>query len=342
VSLKSLTKKNETYLLAIVIVFSIVITAINPVFMTWENMFDLLRSSSGTAVLAIGVFVVLLSGGIDVSCTAIAICGQYIAINVLIASGVDNIAFAFLISIAVGLALGAINAVFISIFNLPTLITTLGTSSLFHGLLLEFVGTKAVNVGNIPDSIKAFGKMNILTFSRPDGTEYGLSIFFLILVIIVILTWLLLKYTMIGRGIYAIGGNREAAKRTGYNIRKIQFFTYMYAGLLAGVMGVMHLSLIRYSNPNYIVGSELSIIAAVVLGGTRISGGTGTIAGTLIGVALITILEKNLVLIGLSSYWQQFFIGMIIVLGVTITYAQGNFNRRKKQSADRIKSGEVK
>ncbi len=328
-NITSLMKKNETYLLLVVIVFSIVITTINPVFMTWENMFDLLRSSSGTAILAIGVFVVLLSGGIDVSCTTIAICGQYIAINLLIASGVDNIAVAFLISIAVGLALGAINAVFISVFNLPTLITTLGTSSLFHGTLLEWVGTKAVNVGNIPGSIKTFGKMNILTFSRPDGTEYGLSVFFMILVVAVLLTWFLLKYTMIGRGIYAIGGNREAAKRTGYNIRKIQFFTYMYAGLLAGVMGVMHLSLIRYSNPTYIVGSELGVIAAVVLGGTRISGGTGTITGTLIGVALITILEKNLVLIGLSSYWQKFFIGLIIIIGVSITYAQNKINERR-------------
>ncbi len=335
-TVKSLMKKNETYLLLIVIVFSIVINIINPVFLTFENIFDLLRSSSGTAVLAIGVFVVLLSGGIDVSCTAIAICGQYIAVNFLIASGVDNIFVAFLISIGIGLALGAINAVFISIFNLPTLITTLGTSSLFHGALLEWVGTKAVNVGNIPDSIKTFGKMNILTFTRPDGTEYGLSVFFLILVIVVVLTWFILKYTMIGRGIYAIGGNREAAKRTGYNIRKIQFFTYMYAGLLAGVMGVMHLSLIRYSNPNYIVGSELSVIAAVVLGGTRISGGTGTITGTLIGVALITILEKNLVLIGLSSYWQQFFIGVIIILGVTITYAQNKISGRRKLSIDSV------
>ena len=325
-------KKNETYLFLIVLVFSIVITSINPVFMTFENIFDLLRSSSGTAILAIGVFVVLLSGGIDVSCTAIAICGQYIAINVLIVSGVDNVAAAFAISIAVGLALGAVNAVFISIFNLPTLITTLGTSSLFHGALLEWVGTKAVNVGDIPASIKAFGKMNILTFSRGDGTEYGLSVFFLILVIVVFGTWLLLKYTMIGRGIYAIGGNREAAQRTGYNIRKIQFFTYCYAGVLAGIMGVMHLALIRYSNPNYLVGTELSVIAAVVLGGTRISGGSGTLTGTLIGVALITILEKNLVLIGLSSYWQKFFIGLIIVLGVTITYAQNKLNSRKKMS----------
>lgn len=327
--IKQLFSHNETYLMLIVIVFSLVLTIINPVFFTIENMFDLLRSSSGTAILAIGVFLVLLSGGIDVSGTAIAIAGQYISVNVLIASGIDSIGLAFLISILIGVSLGAVNAFFISIFNLPTLITTLGTSSLFHGLLLEFVGTKAVNVGGLPESIKAFAKIQILTINRPDGTSYGLSIFFLILVAIVLVTWIILKYTMIGRGIYAIGGNREAARRTGYSIKKIQFFVYCYAGLIAGIMGVLHLSLIRYSNPTYLVGTELSIIAAVVLGGTKISGGSGTLTGTLIGVALITILEKNLILIGLSSYWQKLFIGLIIVLGVSITYAQNKISTRK-------------
>jgi simple sugar transport system permease protein len=316
----------------IILIFSIGLTLINPVFMTWENMFDLLKSSAGTAILAVGVFLVLLSGGIDVSCTAIAIVGQYISINVLIATGIDSVALAFLISILIGVSLGAINAVFISIFNIPTLITTLGTSSLFHGLLLEFVGTRAVNAGDLPDKIKTFGKINILTITRADGSTYGLSVFFLILIAIVALTWFILKYTMIGRGIYAIGGNREAAQRTGYNIRKIQFFIYCYAGFLAGVMGVLHLTLIRYSNPNYLVGTELNIIAAVVLGGTRISGGSGTLTGTLMGVALITILEKNLILIGLSSYWQKFFIGLIIVLGVTITYIQNKISTRKNLS----------
>ncbi|MDK2963279.1 MAG: simple sugar transport system permease protein [Verrucomicrobiota bacterium] len=330
--MRNLFKHNETYLMLIILIFSIGLTLINPVFMTWENMFDLLKSSAGTAILAVGVFLVLLSGGIDVSCTAIAIVGQYISINVLIATGIDSVALAFLISILIGVSLGAINAVFISIFNIPTLITTLGTSSLFHGLLLEFVGTRAVNAGDLPDKIKTFGKINILTITRADGSTYGLSVFFLILIAIVALTWFILKYTMIGRGIYAIGGNREAAQRTGYNIRKIQFFIYCYAGFLAGVMGVLHLTLIRYSNPNYLVGTELNIIAAVVLGGTRISGGSGTLTGTLMGVALITILEKNLILIGLSSYWQKFFIGLIIVLGVTITYIQNKISTRKNLS----------
>jgi simple sugar transport system permease protein len=326
-NIKRLLKHNETYVLLIVLLFSAFITIMNPAFLTIENTFDLLRSSSGTAILAIGVFLVLLSGGIDVSCTTIAIVGQYISVNVLIATGVDNIFFAFLISILVGVTLGAINAVFVSIFRLPTLIVTLGTSSLYHGLMLEFVGTKAVNVGGLPQSIKDFGAMDILTISRADGSEFGLSIFFAILVVVLLLTWFILKFTMVGRGIYAIGGNTEAAKRTGFNTRKVQFFIYMYAGVLAGIMGVMHLALIRYSNPNYLVGTELSIIAAVVLGGTRISGGTGTLFGTMIGVILITILEKNLILLGLSSYWQQFFIGLVIVIGVTITYLQAKLQR---------------
>ncbi len=124
----------------------------------------------------------------------------------------------------------------------------------------------------------------------------------------------------------AIGGNRESALRSGFNIVGIQFFIYCYVGFLAGIMGVMHISLLRYSNPMYIVGTELSVIAAVMLGGARITGGTGSILGTLLGVVMISILAKNLVLIGLSSYWHQFFVGLIIIVGVSITSYQ---NKRR-------------
>ncbi len=322
---KRLLKRSESYVLLIVIIFSAFITVINPAFLTLENLFDLLRSSSGTAILAIGIFLVLISGGVDVSSTTIAIVGQYISVNIMIMTGIDNIWFAFAVSTLLGVILGAINAVFVSIFKLPTLIVTLGTSSLYHGAMLEFFGTKAVNVGGLPQSIKTFGAFNVLNVPRADGSTYGLSIFFVILVVILIITYLILKFTMVGRGVYAIGGNLEAAQRAGFSTRKIQFFVYMYAGFLAGVMGVMHLALIRYSNPNYLVGTELGVIAAVVLGGTRISGGSGTITGTMIGVLLITILEKNLIMIGLSTYWQQFFVGVVLILGVSITYLQAKF-----------------
>lgn len=332
--LTRLLHHNESYLFLIIVVFSAVITVVNPVFFSLENLFDLLRSSAGTTILAVGVFIVLLSGGIDVSITAIAICCQYIAITTLISSGLDNLPLVFLISIAIGISLGAINGVLIGVFKLPTLITTLGTSSLFHGLLLEFVGTRSINTGDLPESIKEFGKATILSISRGDGTQYGLSVFVPIVAVTLLVTWGILRYTMVGRGIHSLGGNIEAARRTGYNVTFIQFFIYCYSGILAGIAGILHLSLIRYSNPNYLVGTELNIIAAVVLGGTRITGGRGTMTGTILGVALITILQKNLVLMGLSSYWQEFFVGLIIVLGVSITHLQGKFESRKRPTGD--------
>jgi ribose/xylose/arabinose/galactoside ABC-type transport system permease subunit len=123
--IKRLLKRSESYVLLIVIIFSAFITVINPAFLTLENLFDLLRSSSGTAILAIGIFLVLISGGVDVSSTTIAIVGQYISVNIMIMTGIDNILFAFAVSTLLGVILGAINAVFVSIFKLPTLIVTL-------------------------------------------------------------------------------------------------------------------------------------------------------------------------------------------------------------------------
>lgn len=329
--------KQEQILLSAIVIFSAVISFINPAFFTFENLFDLLRSNSGMAILAIGVFLIMLSGGIDVSFTAIAIAGQYIAVNLLIALDIDNILMAFAISMLTGVALGAINALFISLLNLPTLIVTLGTTSVFHGALLEIVGTKSIISGYLPISIKEFSRSNILTLARDNGSEYGLSVFFLIFLAVLFVTWLILRFTMTGRGIYAIGGNQTAAERIGFNVKRIKFFVYCYAGLLAGVMGVIHVALIRTSNPQYIVGSELSVIAAVVLGGTRLTGGIGTLTGTMLGVILITILEKNLVLLGLPSYWQKFFIGVVIVFGVVITY---NDFKKKRIKTDQKKASE--
>ncbi|MDR1174364.1 MAG: ABC transporter permease [Treponema sp.] len=329
-NIRKLFTYNETYLALVLIAFSLAITIINPVFLTLDNFADLVKNSTGTAILAIGVFIVLLSGGTDVSCTAVAICAEYIAARFLIATGINNIFAAFAVAVAVGVTLGAVNAVFVSIFKIPVLIATLGTSSLFHGALLEFVGTKSLNVGDLPQCFKDFGNLNIIKWNLPDGTPYGLSVFFFILLFLLLLTWFILRFTMIGRGIYALGGNPEAAKRSGFNLHKIQFFIYCYAGFLAGIMGVIHISLIRYGNPMYLVGTELTVIAAVVLGGAKISGGTGTLTGTMLGVAMIMILQKNLVLIGLSSYWQDFFVGLIIVIGVTITNLQNKIKFRRK------------
>jgi simple sugar transport system permease protein len=326
----NILKRNEFYLLLVIIAFGAVLTAVNPAFLTVENMFDMVRSTSGMAILAVGFFVVLLTGGTDISFPAVAIVAEYITVNAIIALGIDNLALAFAIAICIGVAFGAVNAFFISVFRIPTLIVTLGTMNIFHGAMLEFVGTKAINAGQMPNCFKGFGLADILSLPRGDGTFYGLSVFFLVVVGVVLVTWLILRFTVLGRVIYAMGGNMEAVRRSGFNITRAQFFIYCYVGLLAAVMGVMHTSLIRYSNATYIIDSELlHVIAAVILGGASIMGGTGTLTGTMLGVIMIALLEKNLVLLGLNSYWQQFFVGLIIVAGVSITHIQKRLQSRR-------------
>jgi simple sugar transport system permease protein len=308
-----------------------VVTAINPAFLTLQNFFDLLHNSSGTAILAIGFFIALLSGGIDISFPAVAIIGQYVAVNALIGLHVSNLGLAFLFSCGIGIAFGAVNAFFVSVLRINTLIVTLGTSSLFHGAMLELLGTKAVNAGQLPACFTNFGYFKVIHLQTASGTPYGLPIFAVVLTAVVLVTWIILRYTLLGRIIYAMGGNFEAVRRSGVNIRRVHFFIYCYVGFLAGIMGIMAVSLIRYSNPTYIVDTELlPVIAAVVLGGASIMGGSGTLTGTLLGVALIGILQQNLVLIGLSSYWQQFFVGLMLVVGVTVTHVQRRIQSRRQ------------
>jgi simple sugar transport system permease protein len=317
--LERMFKRHETYLFIIIILYSVVVTSVNKSFMSFENLFDIIRGSAGMGILAMGVLVALLSGGIDVSFTAVAISGGYIAVRTIIATGWNNLLVAFLISCAIGIALGAINGVIISYFKLPTLITTLGTLNVFHGALTTFVGTESVNAREMPSCFVNFGSARLIKLVNEQGGTYGLSVFIIPLVAVIVITWFILKYTMLGRGIFAIGSNRESAIRAGLNVKTIQMFIYSYVGFLAGVMGVISVSEVRWVNPVYLVGTELTIIAAVVIGGTKLTGGSGTILGTILGVGIVRILYNTLVLLGLSAAWNNFFVGIIIIASVAIT-----------------------
>jgi simple sugar transport system permease protein len=241
--------------------------------------------------------------------------------------GLNNILLAFALSCSIGIFLGCINGILISRFRLQTLITTLGTLSIFHGALLTIFGSSAINAGQLPPSYIEFGKLTIFRIAREDGSTFGLSIFVLIVVGVVILTWFILRFTVLGKSIYVIGGNEEAARRSGFNVEGIKLFIYSYVGFLAGIMGVMNAALIRFIDPTEIVGREINVIAAVVLGGASITGGKGSILGTLLGVLIISILNDNLVLIGLSSFWQRFFIGLIILAGAILTAVRSDENK---------------
>jgi simple sugar transport system permease protein len=145
---------------------------------------------------------------------------------------------------------------------------------------------------------------------------------------IAIFVWLLLKYTMLGRGIYALGGAAEAAERAGFNVTRIQYFIYSFVGLLSGIAGMTFGAMARQANPQDIVGMELNVIAAVVLGGAGLTGGRGTVIGTLLGVMLVVIANNSLILIGVPTVWQRVVIGVIILVGTGIPAIQERRSRK--------------
>jgi simple sugar transport system permease protein len=315
--LKEMLKRNE-YLVALTIVgLSIIIGFINPVFFSIGNLFDLLRSSVVMGIFAMGVLIVIVSGGIDVSFTAIAVVSMYITVKLMVWLGWQGpLVAGFAISAVVGLGLGMINAVFIARFKLPTLIVTLGTLSMFRGFMLFVIGSYIIR--DIPATMTDFSRNNLVTLTTESGALTSLHSSIILLAVVVVGVWLLLKYTMLGRGIFALGGAREAAERAGFNINRIQYFIYGFVGFLAGVGGFTHGAMIRQANPFDLVGSELDVIAAVVLGGAQLTGGRGTVIGTLLGVALVVIMNNSLILVGIPSIWQKVVIGLIIIIGTGI------------------------
>lgn len=306
--------RNEVLVAGVIAAFCALAAAADPNFLSLPTLTDLMRNSIVLGIFAVGAMVVLVSGGIDVSFTAVAAFAMY-ATTVLLRDFAPDLAWplAFAIAAVIGAALGAVNGVLIAVFGLPTLIVTLGTLSVFRGFLLTFVGT--LQISNLPSEMRGFSRLMMVRGTNADGSFYSLPWAFAFLVAVVVLTWAILQRTMLGRAIYAVGGSAEAARRVGIDVARTQMFVYVYVGALAGLAGIIHASTARIANPFDLVGLELSVIAAVVLGGARLAGGHGTLTGTLLGVALIVLVSNSLIVLGIPSTWQSVVIGALILLG---------------------------
>jgi simple sugar transport system permease protein len=328
---KRLLRRNETLVAVTLVVLCLVIGLSNPTFFTVGNLFTLLRGSIVTGIFAMGVLIVIISGGIDVSFTAIGIFALYSTVKLMLYFAPDTpIWVAFIIAALIGLGLGLINAFFIAQFRLPTLIVTLGTLSMYHGFLLFAIGNQIIR--DVPPALTEFARAAFIQIPQERGTATLHPAVFLMIAIILIV-WLLLKYTMLGRGIYALGGAREAAERVGFNVTRIQYFIYGFVGLLSGVAGMTFGALARQANPQDLVGTELNVIAAVVLGGAYLTGGRGTVIGTVLGVILVVIANNSLILIGVPTVWQRVVIGIIILIGTGIPAIQ---ERRAQKRTSRL------
>jgi simple sugar transport system permease protein len=316
-----------------VVAYCISVAIANPNFLRVAVPFELLRSSSWIWILGLGAFLVLLSGGIDVSFTSIAIASMYTSVVLVKRTGIESLIFAFAIAIVVGMLFGAMNGLVIHCFRLPTLIATLGTKTIFIGIMAVTVGVQAINTSHIPKVFKDFGLSHIFAITTETGVRYGFSAFIIPLVILVILTWFILRHTSIGRGVVALGNSEVAAKLVGFNLFKIRMFIYIYVGMLSAIAGVIAVSDVAWIAPlsSRIIGMELTIIAAIIIGGTRLSGGEGTIFGTIIGILLVRLFETTLIFIGLNASWFNFFTGLVLLAILTWTSLQRHYTRRQRQ-----------
>lgn len=308
-----LARQPQLFTLALIVLVSIVIGSLNPNFFQLAMAFDIIRACTVLGLFALGVMIVLAAGGIDVSFAAIAALTMYGITKLVLTQFPDTSMAVIMVAGAVGgTLLGVLNGLLVDWLKAPSLIVTIGTQYLYRGILLTFIGT--VFFMNIPHSMDAFGKMALWRHDTATGLHAVLPATVLVLAAAALLTWWLLNRTLMGRAVYAIGGSLAIAERLGYNLRAVHVFVFGYAGFLSGLAGIVHVSSTRLANPFDLVGTELDVIAAVILGGARITGGSGSVVGTLLGVLLVTLINNVLILAGVPSTWQKVIVGAFIVV----------------------------
>lgn len=309
-------KRHEFYLLAAILGLVVIISITNPSFLSVENLLDLFSIYSFMGILSVGVLIVLISGGIDISFTATATIAQYIT-ALMIANGTGNIPLAFLVSALIGAVLGGVNALFIHFFKIPAIITTIATLNIYNGMLRVFSRGKWIY--NLPGWFREFGQVQLFKQTGQSGAVYGVSVFIVIWLLLIALTWFILTKTILGRSIYALGGNPVASRRVGLPVFRLRLFVYGYMGFIAGIGAVVHALQVQTVAPNAIVGKELTVIAAVLVGGASLSGGRGSLLGTFLGVALMAIISNGLTLMKVPAAFNEVVIGAIIIASVGIT-----------------------
>ncbi|WP_054935331.1 ABC transporter permease [Moorella stamsii] len=317
--MKRSVKSKETWILLMLIVLSVLIGTRSNVFFRPDNLLDLLKNNAVLGIMALGMTLVIITGGIDVSVGAVVAILTVIIGKFMVTFG-GNLLLTFLVAITGGIIIGILNGTLIALAHIPAIVVTLGTMSIINGLMLYY--TNGTWINNIPAWFIDFGRINILKFPIASGDMVGIPIQIVIFLVMALLTWALLKYTLIGRSVYAVGGNPVSAKRVGINIERTLIFVYAYMGFLAGVAAVVHTSIMRQVDPNAFLGFELQVIAAVVVGGANIMGGSGSVLGTLLGVLFLAVLNNGLILTHIPTFWQKIIVGLIIIFAVSFDVVQ--------------------
>lgn len=307
--------KTHEFNLGFIIVFmSLVLTFVSDDFLTLGNLFDMSESTAMLGIMACGLFVVLIAGGIDISFPATAAIAQYVSATYILSLG-GNFFTAFTIAAVVGMLLGLINAYLVYKLKVPAIIITISTLNIFFGLLMYFSG--GAWLYGFPDWF--MDGINLFQFTGSDGYDYSLSLPIITFLFVILFTSFLMSKSRLGRQIYAMGGNADAASRIGINLFKIHLLAYGYMGALAGIASIVQIQISQTAAPNSLMGFELTVLAAVVLGGVSMSGGKGSLFGVILGVILLAVMKNGLTLLGVPAYWHTVVTGLIIVFSISVT-----------------------
>ena len=297
-------RQKESAIFLALIGIMLVITIIAPKFATAGNLYRVARQISFVAITALGVFTVILTSGIDLSVgSIIGISGVTCGLAMAVGAGPF---VAVLVGMATGFGVGMINGLLVSYVGITPFIVTLGMLSMARGAI--WIITKGWPIEDIDERFMAIGQGDLL----------GIPVPVIIAVVVGILMHFFLSYTVFGRRIYAIGGNEEATRLSGINIKKIKCLAYGISGLMSSITGIILVA--RFSSAQTSAGDgwELDAIAAAVIGGTSLMGGSGSVLGVFIGAAIMGVIRNGLVLMKVSAYWQTAIMGLIIVVAAVI------------------------
>ncbi|EJL6547387.1 ribose ABC transporter permease [Vibrio cholerae] len=297
-------KKSLIALLFLVVVVSF----LNPNFFTVDNLLNILRQTSVNAIIAVGMTLVILTAGIDLSVgSVLALCGAFAA--TLVAMEVP-VLVAVPTALLAGAALGAISGIIIAKGKVQAFIATLVTMTLLRGVTMVYTDGRPISTGftDTADTFAWFG----------TGYALGIPVPVWLMVVVFAGAWYLLNHTRFGRYVYAVGGNESATRLSGINVDRVKIGVYAICGLLAALAGIIVTSRLSSAQPTAGMGYELDAIAAVVLGGTSLMGGKGRIMGTLIGALIIGFLNNALNLLDVSSYYQMIAKAVVILLAVLV------------------------
>lgn len=295
-----------TTVIALIILMA-VITIINSNFLTANNLLNLLLQVTSNALIAFGMTFVILTGGIDLSVGSILALSSALTAG-LLGSGMP-VTLAILISLILGCILGMMNGLLISYGKLAPFIVTLATITIFRGATLVYTNGNPITKGLSDTFLFQF---------LGQGYIVGIPFPVIIMFIVFIVLYVLLHKTAFGKSVYAIGGNEKAAYISGVKLNKVKIIIYSISGMMASISGLIITSRLSSAQPTAGASYEMDAIAAVVLGGTSLSGGKGRILGTLIGALIIGVLNNGLNIIGVSAFWQQVVKGVVILIAVLI------------------------